>query len=295
MKRPLLMVTLTVLIIGLGLIGAFAMIAGRPAVETRAPIAVPPLIRALEVQPETLELTVKTQGTVAPRTSTSLVPEVSGRVVRVAPSFAAGGFFKPGDILVEIESHDYEWAVTRARASVAQAELRLAQEEAAAAVARREWEQIGEGDGTPLALRDLQVSEARAALEAARAVLEQARRDLDRTKIRAPFPGRVLEKSVDVGQYVTRGTSLARVYSVDVAEVRLPIPDDQLAYVQLPLSYRGTAGRSAARPPVRIEATFGGERHRWNGRIVRTEGEIDPRTRMVYAIAQVEDPYARGE
>ena len=99
-------------------------------------------------------------------------------------------------------------------------------------------------------------------------------------------------KSVDLGQFVTVGNPIATVYAVDIAEVRLPLPDGELAYLDLPLAYRGGANRPG--PPVKVLATFAGAVHEWRGRIVRTESEIDPVSRMVHVVAEVNDPYAPG-
>ena len=128
----------------------------------------------------------------------------------------------------------------------------------------------------------------------AEASLTQAGHDLQRTKVKAPFAGRIRNKYVDVGQFVNRGNPVARIYAVDYAEVRLPIPDDAAAFVDLPIDYRGEGGE-APQPKVVLTADFGGEQFSWNGRIVRTEGELDPRTRMIHAVARVEDPYGRGD
>jgi RND family efflux transporter MFP subunit len=177
---------------------------------------------------------------------------------------------------------------------VAQAELRLAQEEAEAEVARNEWQDLGGGEASSLTLRVPQVAEAEAALASARAALDRAERDLERTRIRAPYAGRVREKNVDLGQYVTPGTPLAQIYSVDFAEIRLPLPDADLAFVDLPLSFRGAEADSPG-PEVVLRAEFAGRSYEWSGRLVRTEGEIDPRTRMVHAVAQVKNPYGRGD
>jgi RND family efflux transporter MFP subunit len=177
-----------------------------------------------------------------------------------------------------------------ARAQVAQSASRLKVEEEEAASARQEWAALGDGDPAPLVAREPQLAEARAALEAAKSALERAQRDLARTTIRAPFAGRVREKRVDLGQVVAPGNSLATLYAVDVAEVRLPVPDQELAFLDLPLGYRGgTAG-----PLVTIKATFAGQPLEWQGRIVRTEGEIDPSSRMVHLVAEVKDPYGRA-
>jgi RND family efflux transporter MFP subunit len=163
----------------------------------------------------------------------------------------------------------------------------LAEEEALADVARREWDRIGDGEPTPLTVREPQLAEARASVASTQKALAQAERDLDRTRVRAPFTGRVKEKLVDAGQFVTRGAPVGRIYAVDYAEVRLPLPGRDLAFLDLPLD--GAGGADA--PEVRLTTEFAGERGAWTGRIVRTEGEIDPRTRMVYAVARVENPY----
>jgi len=130
-------------------------------------------------------------------------------------------------------------------------------------------------------------------LAASEANLETAKRNLERTELRAPYAGRVREKMVDVGRYVSTGTTIATVYAVDIAEVRLPLPDEELAYLDLPLDYRGVQ-RPNAGPRVTLRGSFAGQVFEWQGRIVRTEGEIDPATRMVHVVAEVQDPYGRG-
>ena len=237
---------------------------------------------------------MESQGTVSPRTESVLVPEVSGRITSVSRSFANGGFFEQDDILLSVDPHDYREAVVRAEAVVAQSRLRLAETQAEAEIALKEWEDLGRGQATPLTLRRPQLAEATAAQAAAQAALQRAERNLARTEIRAPYAGRVRHKQVDVGQYVTPGTPLATIYAVDFAEIRLPLPADELAYVDLPLDYRGESGDLTG-PRVTLTAAFAGRTHEWEGHIVRTEGEIDPRSRMVHAVVQVRDPYARGE
>ena len=138
------------------------------------------------------------------------------------------------------------------------------------------------------------MAQARAQLASAQAALDKAKLDLSRCEISAPFAGRVRSENVDAGQYLTKGTKLAEVYAVDYAEVRLPLPDDELAFLDLPLAYRGNGG-AKRQPKVRLSAKFAGKVYHWDGYIVRTEGEIDSKTRMVYAVAQVKDPYARSE
>jgi len=253
-----------------------------------------PLVDVHDVRTEDVRLWVEAQGTVVPRTETHLVSEVAGRVLEVSPSLVNGGFFDEEELLVRIDPTDYQLVVAQAETEVARAARVLAQEEADALVAKRNWESHAGESPSPLVLREPQVAEARSALAAASAMLEKARRDVERCEIRAPYAGRVRTERVDVGQFVNRGEQLAMVYAVDWAEVRLPLADDDLAFVDLPLSYRGEDGPSGG-PPVILRARFAGSEYKWQGRILRTEGELDPKNRMVVAVARVEDPYGRGE
>ena len=288
----ILKVLLPLVVVASAGLAAYAMFLSRPPVDIQTPAIVPPSVRVQRVTFDAVTLTVSSQGTVQPRTSSLLVPEISGPVIEVAPSFAVGGFFEAGDVLLSIDPYDYQQAVIAGRSQLAQAELRLSQEEAEAEVARREWQDLGRGDASRLTLRQPQMEDARASVAAAKAALDRATRDLERADITAPYAGRVQSKEVDVGQFVNKGNTVARIYAIDSAEIRLPLPDEELAYVDVPLSYRGTMRQSG--PRVTISSNFAGREHVWQGRIVRTEGEIDPVSRMVHVIAEVNDPYAAG-
>ena len=279
-------------LLGVAALAAITMIRNRPEAEIQPPQIAPPGVRVHAVELEDVDLSVISEGTVQPRTESELVPEISGRVISISPSFAEGGFFEEGDTLLEIDPFDYQQAVIAARSQLAQSRLRLAQEEAEAEIAQREWDEIGEGDPRALTLREPQLEDARAGVAAAEANLVRAERDLDRAEVRAPYAGRVRRKNVDVGQFVTIGNSVGTIYSVDVAEIRLPLPDAELAYLDLPLSYRGSETRLG--PRVTVRTTFAGATHAWDGRIVRTESEIDPVSRMVHVVAEVMDPYSSG-
>jgi multidrug efflux system membrane fusion protein len=287
------MIILPLAVIAVAIVVMVIMIKARPEPETRIPEVPLPVVRFAEVQLQDLTLTVQSQGTVSPRTESLLLPEVAGRIIEVSPAFVPGGFFEKGELLLRIDPFNYRQADVQARGAIAQAELRLAMELAEAEVARNEWKELGQGKPTALTLREPQVAEAEAALAAARAALESAGRNLERTTIVAPYAGRVRQKQVDVGQYVSPGTPLATIYAVDYAEIRLPLPDDDLAFVDLPLDYRGETSRGRG-PEVTLRADFAGQTFSWKGRIVRTEGEIDPRSRMVHAVARVSNPYSRS-
>ena len=283
-------VLVPIVILAAGVIATAAMIASRKPAPQRPPENYAPLVRVVVAEPRATRLSVATHGTVAPRTETALVAEVAGRVLSIAPSFASGGFFAKGDVLLRIDPVDYELAVVASRSAVAQAKVRLEQEEAQAELAREEWKQLGSGEANTLATRELQLDEAKASLEAAEARLRQAERNLDRATVRAPFACRVRDKATDVGQYVNPGAALAHIYATDTAEVRLPIPDGDFAHLDLPMDFHGGADG----PRVRLRADLAGKQREWTAHVVRVEGEIDPRTRMVYVVARVDDPYGRA-
>lgn len=286
-------IILPALVIVLGVLGAVGMILARPEVSTSPPEAQPPLIRVFNARAEDIVLRVRTQGTVEPRTESSLIPEVSGRVVWASPALAAGGFFEADEPLLRVERRDYEVAVERHRAALAQRESEARLAEANLSRARS----LSDSGVTSKAELDQAENASRvtaAGIREARAALQQAETDLGRTELRAPFAGRVRQEQVDLGQFIVRGAPVATLYAVDYAEIRLPVPDDQLAFLDLPLAYRGD-GSPGAGHEVRLTARFAGADHTWQGHVVRTEGEIDPRSRMVTIVARVDDPYGRSE
>ncbi len=300
--KLLLKILLPIVVLLVGAAAFFMLSSARKQPRTRPPVRELPAIRALKLEARDLRVSISSQGTIRPRTESTLVPQVSGVITWVSDSWASGGFFAKDETLLKVDPSDYELSLAKAEASVAQAELRLAREEQEADVARKEWESLLKLDPTmerkasPLLLREPQVAEARASLNAARAGLAKAQLDISRTEIRAAFDGRIRETFADVGQFVNQGTPAARVYSVDFAEVRLPINDSDLSFISLPLAYRNDASpETQPLPEVLLYARFGGkELEPWKGRIVRTEGAIDPQSRMVHAVAQVPDPYARS-
>lgn len=237
-------------------------------------------------------LSVETQGEARPRTEIDLVPEVGGKVVYVSPNFIEGGLFKKGETLFRIDDRDYKVSVIRAESGVAQAEQALAREIAEGEIARRDFEELGEGEPTALALRKPQRQQAEAALQAAKAELEAANLQLTRTYVKAPFNGRVRAKNSDLGQFVNPGFRLGRIFSTDIFEVRLPLTDSDLAKLQLPIAYVAKDRDTA--PLVKLSAQVAGKTQTWEARIMRTDSTFDTQTRSLSAIAEVFDPYGKG-
>lgn len=271
-----------------GFAAAALLIATGPKLQPRASQSIAPLVRIVEVKPAAHQFTVHTHGSVAPRTESELIPEVDGRVIEMSAFLVSGGFFSKGDVLLEIDSLDYEVALEQTRAGLAHAESDLMTER------KNHARQLDLEDSDAISDSELDSSQnrvtiAQATLREAKARLARAERDLARTKILAPYDGRVRSERVDIGQFVRRGTTIGTIYAVDYAEVRLPIHSDELAFLDLPVSKAGQ--RSATPASVTLTADFAGNEHQWQGQIVRTEGELDPSTRMVHAIARIPDPY----
>jgi RND family efflux transporter MFP subunit len=281
-----------VLVVGGG--AAYGLLVGKPGPAPEvAPESGPPRVDVVVAEPAERSLAVSTQGTVRPLREIKLVSQVGGRVERVAPRFAVGGFFAAGEELVKVEDVDYSFAIARAESQVAAAEQRLAEERGRARQAEREWRELGSVEANQLFLRKPQIAAAEAALAASRADLSAAQLDLARTSIAAPFNGRISEKNVDIGQYVAPGTPVATVYATDAVEIRLPLTGRQVALLDLPLIYDNAPDAGEGGAPVTLRARFANRDWEWQGRIVRTDASIDENSRVVYAVAEVRRPFAR--
>ncbi len=264
----------------------------------KRPLERPPaVVQTMVLRPGTEEVHLRSRGTVRPRTESTLIPEVAGQILKISPALRSGGFFEKEDILLEIDARDYDTALVVAQAELARTEALVVEEQARGEQAREDWERLGDGsEPTALALRTPQLAEAKANVESARARVEKAKRDLQRTKIPAPYAGRVMEKMADVGQFVNTGTVVAHIYEVDVVEIRLPLTNEQLAHIDLPELYRGQQDGLVDGPPVKLFGMVAGRRGEWEGKVVRVEGAIDQASRQLYVVAQVDDPYRqRGD
>ena len=263
---------------------ATLLIVSKPALlpEPYEPTAV--TVRVTRVQAAGEHLVIKSQGTVQPRSQSELIPEVSGRVTWISPALVDGGSFNAGDVLLRIDDADYKTAIMRIGAQVDRAEVE-------AGFARDELQRLQSLYNRQLASQSQMDSAQRASRVAAAILVEssadlnQARRDLKRTELVAPFDGLVREENVDLGQFVARGSNIATIYATDYVEVRLPIAPDQMGYIGLPMVRRGQIPKET-RPPVTARADFGTLHLTWTGELIRTEGQIDERSRMIYAVAR---------
>lgn len=250
----------------------------------------PPAVQFAVAHARPTTISISVQGETRPRYEATLAAQVAGRIVWVSPKFAEGGSFNEGETLARIDDADYRLAVVRARSQVAQAEEALAREEAEAELARQDWQSLGRGEAPPLAVREPQLAQARAALAAAQASLRSAELDLARTNIRAPFTGRMRDRRANVGDYVGPGTPVAVMFSTEAMEIRVPLTDADLASMRVPVGFSATASNPG--PAAHVSIVSGGRIRTWEGRLVRVEASVDSRTRLVYGLVEVRDPFA---
>ncbi len=289
MPKRFIMITAPFALIALAVLVVVVLAMNRPQPPERevAPSAM--VVDVIEAQASQGFFEIQAQGTVRPRTRTSVAAEVSGRIVKVADNLVAGGFFRAGEVLAEIDPSDYEAALLQAEADLASARARLADEKARSEQAARDWQRMHGEDREPgeLVLRLPQVAGAEASVQAAEAAVMRAQRNLERTRIQLPYDGLIQSREVDLGQFVSTGTVLAVAFAVDRAEIRLPLPDQDLAFVELP-----SPGADRPSPsPVTLIGSVAGRLGQWQGQVVRTEGVVDEATRMTYLVVEVGDPY----
>jgi RND family efflux transporter MFP subunit len=233
-------------------------------------------------------LEVESQGTVQPRTRTTLISEVSGAVLEVSEQFIVGGTFGAGDVLLSLDPTDYEVALQRAEAQLISANARLELEKARAIQAAKEWQMTGrpQSEAPILALRKPYLAEAEANILQSKAEVKRAKQKLEKTKIRAPYAGMVASKGADVGQYVTTGSRLGETFAIDFVEVRLPLTERDLARMDA-LTFKGIPSESM----VTLSGSVNGKQREWLAEVVRSEGVVNEINRSQYLVARMSDPY----
>lgn len=273
LQRAVLIIAILVSATG----AAFLMVMLRPEPPTRDVPDLAVLVDVVVLERSPAEILVRSQGTVRPRTETTLSAEVSGAIIEVSANFVAGGVFDADEVLLRIDPTDYLAAV----------------EQFDALVKQRQIEYDGAARLRTQGFRaEAEFAAAEAALAAARSDLKRARRNLERTEIRVPYAGIVRSKDADIGQFVNPGTRLGVTFATDYAEVRLPLTDQDLAFVDLPEARDLASGSAPVGSSVVLSALREGVRREWASRIVRSESVVDESSRVSYAVVRVDDPYA---
>lgn len=290
--KLLIKIAIPVLILAASLLGARTIIANKPEPRSRPSFSLVQAIDATRLKRADYQVVIRSQGSVRPSRESSVVPEVTGIIRKVSPNFVVGGYFRQGEVLVEIDRRDYEIALSQMNASFAQASAVLQEELARSGQAKQDWKSLGrKGQPSNLTARVPQVAAARANLAAAQAKIEQAELDLERTQILAPYDGRVLEKRIDEGEFVSRGAVLGRLYSIASADIRLPLSSRQLTHLSIPGA--GVSSSPDEQAEVSLHANVGGQDAQWSGLLVRSEG-VDASSQQLNVVVQVQDPFGQN-
>jgi RND family efflux transporter MFP subunit len=289
MKVKRAVLPLLVIVVALGL--TLVLVKSRKSPMPQETPHLGPLVVATELVRTNRQVVVIGTGTVQPRYEVTITPQIKGRVSEISPRMVAGGQLRKGEQLFAIEDEDYRLAIELARSSLAQAELELLRNENLAEVARREWRELNPGSSeqpNPLVVYDPQLKNARAQRDAALANVRQAELNLQRTRIFAPFNCYVRSEQVEIGQFVNAGGPVATVVGTDQLEIIVPLPLDELAWLQVPRN-----GEPRRGSPAQVVLQSGDQLFRWQGEISRAMGEIDPRSRMASLVVTVAEPVSR--
>lgn len=286
---------LTLVIIALGIAGAIVFIKLKKPPERVEQEVQAPLVKVERLGVSDIPMVVRGHGTVRPKVEVDIIPEVAGKVVNIHPELKVGGLIRADEQILQIDPRDYELGVRQAKAAVADASVRLETEQAEADVARKEWSQLNPGvePTSPLVLREPQIRKAQATLESAEAQLDTAKLKLERTVISFPFDILITSESVDLGQYVVTGQPLAKAYGTEAVEIEVPLDDRELAWFDVfagSIFAGGGPGRDQG-TAAQVKADFAGAKQTWQGRVVRTRGQVDRNSRMISIIVEVTDPF----
>lgn len=288
LRRAVVFAAPFLIIVG-AVVGIAVMLATapKPAKSDEAPLPIAVEIATARAEETTLH--VATQGQVKSKNEAAVAAQVAGQLIEIAPTLEPGAFVKKGEVLARIDPAQYRLAVDRSRSQVARAREALARARSEADLAERDWNELGlEGDPSELTLQKPQVNAALADLKTAEAAVNESLLNLERTEIRAPFDGRVKSRSANVGDYISPGAPLASIFAVDVAQVRIPLSDADLAVLGIAPGF--IAGEGAA-PKAHLSAVVAGEPREWRGRLVLVDASVDPATRLVYGLVEVADPF----
>jgi len=278
-RKKQIIIPIAILAIGIATFVGFSSMKKPP--EEKAEVDNTPIVavESISVMPMTLE--VSSYGVVEPKYETTIVAQVSGEVVELSEKFVRGGLVKKGQLLARIDPNDYHAALIDAQANMASARAALETEVAQGKVAEKEWQQITDTSPTELSLRKPQLAQELANVKSAQAAILRAERNLQRTEIRAPYDAMINSRTIGLGSFVGVGSEIGMLLGTAIAEVRLPVADNQLQYL-IDQGLKST---------VNLSGTFAGEELQWQAEIVRSEGVVDDNSRMTYLVAEIQDPY----
>jgi membrane fusion protein (multidrug efflux system) len=237
------------------------------AAEAGFDASVPISVEGVPVIKDTLILGVKAAAEAAAFRITSINAQVSGPIQSVP--VRENTVVRAGSLLVGIDATEHELELKDAQAQLAQAENQY-----------REitlWDDRIE-DPQVRAARE-QAARLKANLEGRQIAVQRAQMNFARTRVLAPFDGRVANLKVVPGQYVTTGTELLTVLDIDPIKVEVNVLEADVANL---VPGRGAQVTFAAFP----DQVF-------RGRIETINPVVDPRTRTARVTVYVPNPDGR--
>jgi RND family efflux transporter MFP subunit len=278
-----IIIPIAILVAGIAAFVGFSSLKTPP--EEKAKEDNTPIIAVENIVVAPMTLHVSSYGIIKPKYETLLVAQVNGEIVELDETFVRGGFVKKGQLLARIDPNDYHAALIDAQADMASARAALEQEVAQGKVAEREWKLITDSSPTELSLRKPQLAQELARVKSAQAAILRAKRNLQRTEIRAPYDAMIDSRMIGLGSFVGVGTQIGQLLGTDIAEVRLPVADNELKFLI-------DQGHNAK---VKLVGTYAGKSVEWMAHIARNEGVIDNKSRMTYLVAEIQNPYLLPE
>ena len=277
-KKQIIM-PLVILAAGIGAYLVFSSMKKPP--EEKAKVDNTPIVSVQAISVATMTMHVDSYGIVEPKYETELVAQVAGQIVELSDMFVRGGFVKTGQLLARIDPSDYQAALIEAQSNMASAQAALEIEVAQGQVAGQEWEKITHTSPTELSLRKPQLAQELARVKSAQASILRAERNLERTKIVAPYDAMIDSRNIGLGSFVGVGSNIGKLLSTALAVIRLPIADNELQFLI-------DEGDNAQ---VKLQGMYAGKKTQWLAHIARSEGVIDNKSRMSYLVAEINDPY----
>ncbi len=290
-QQRLAAIGIVILILALSIIGAKVILNSKPKPKRRPPVKISSVVKVQEVKKVSKDIIIEAMGTVLSSRTLALKPSVSGTVQGVNENLVPGGLVKKGDVLISLDTRDYQFVYEKRKNELEAVLMDLRLEEGSQAVALREYELIKEYSGDSLndapmdlALRKPQLAKTKARAAAARTEMAMAQLNLERTSLTAPFNGIVIDKNVATGAQVNSQTTVATIADTDTYWVRVSLPQKDLALMKLPVD--GLDGPQA-------EITNIGQRigvEMWQGELVRILPDVDPKGLMVRILIAIDNP-----
>ena len=283
-----LKITLPVAVIGGAVMAARLLMDTAPTAERTERVRQARLVEVVRAEAVSDNIRIRGEGSVVPAMDIRLTPQVSGEIVEISDELIPGGRFQRGEMMLRIDSRDYQYVVRQRESEVTRAKALLTLEEGNQDVAKREFEEfeqeISEEDKV-LVFRQPQLETAKGELAAARAMLEEAELGLERTVLRAPFDALITTESVDMGSRLTLQTEIARLVGTERYWVEMKVKHDDLKWITLP-----SETQEGSRVVLRHDKVWKDKVR--EGRVLRLLPELDGRIRSARLLVAVEDPFS---